>query len=131
MTHTDEDSMIKGHIPTEAWKPSHREFDYPKDFTDWIDSINSGWQNKKIFQPFTLYCKQADQWPGAAPATRATKQQPGEGKGHRQKQHGRKLCHSAPGGVIGRKIKGQGHQQRGQQASASLSGQQIGSRIHG
>lgn len=62
MTHTDEDSMIKGHIPTEAWKPSHREFDYPKDFTDWIDSINSGWQNKKTFQPFTLYCRQAELW---------------------------------------------------------------------
>ncbi len=54
--------MIKGHIPTEAWRPSHDEFNYPKEFVDWIDSINSGWQNKKQFKPFTLYCKQADKW---------------------------------------------------------------------
>jgi len=62
MIHTDKDSMIKGHIPTEAWKPSHEEFEYPKSFVDWIDSINSGWQNKKEFRPFSLYCDQADKW---------------------------------------------------------------------
>jgi endogenous inhibitor of DNA gyrase (YacG/DUF329 family) len=62
MIHTDKDSMIKGRIPTEAWKPSHEEFEYPKSFVDWIDSINSGWQNKKEFRPFSLYCDQADKW---------------------------------------------------------------------
>jgi len=62
MIHTNKDGMIKGHIPTEAWKPSHEEFEYPKSFIDWIDSINSGWQNKKEFKPFSLYCKQAEEW---------------------------------------------------------------------
>jgi len=62
MIHTNEDGMIKGHIPTEEWKPSHEEFQYPKSFVDWIDSINSGWQNKKEFKPFSLYCEQAKQW---------------------------------------------------------------------
>ena len=62
MIHTKQDGMIKGHIPTEAWKPSHEEFQYPKSFVDWIDSINSGWQNKKEFKPFSLYCEQAKQW---------------------------------------------------------------------
>ena len=62
MIHTNKDGMIKGHIPTEAWKPSHDEFEYPKSFIDWIDSINSGWQNKKEFKPFSLYCDQAEEW---------------------------------------------------------------------
>ena len=62
MNHADKDGMVKGHIPTEAWKPSHEEFDYPKSFVTWIDSINSGWQNKEIFKPFNLYCKQAKLW---------------------------------------------------------------------
>ena len=62
MNHADKDGMVKGHIPTEAWKPSHEEFDYPKSFITWIDSINSGWQNKEIFKPFNLYCKQAKLW---------------------------------------------------------------------
>ncbi len=62
MIHTNEDGMIKGHISTEEWKPSHEEFQYPKSFVDWIDSINSGWQNKKEFKPFSLYCDQAKQW---------------------------------------------------------------------
>ena len=62
MNHADKDGMVKGHIPTEAWKPSHEEFDYPKSFVTWIDSINSGWQNKEVFKPFNLYCKQAKLW---------------------------------------------------------------------
>ena len=49
-------------VLTQEWKPNHEEFEYPKEFVDWIDSINSGWQNKLKFKPFDLYCKQADLW---------------------------------------------------------------------
>jgi hypothetical protein len=49
-------------VLTHEWKPNHEEFEYPKEFVDWIDSINSGWQNKLKFKPFDLYCKQADLW---------------------------------------------------------------------
>lgn len=49
-------------VLTQEWKPNHEEFEYPKAFVDWIDSINSGWQNKLKFKPFDLYCKQADLW---------------------------------------------------------------------
>ena len=49
-------------VLTKQWKPSHAEFEYPQEFVDWIDSINSGWQNKKRYLPFELYCKQAEQW---------------------------------------------------------------------
>ena len=37
----------KGYIevPTKEWYPSHKELEYPKEFVDWINSINSGWQN--------------------------------------------------------------------------------------
>lgn len=56
-----QDSEFRG-IKTEQWKPQHAEFEYPKEFVDWIDSINSGWQNKIKFRPFELYCKQAELW---------------------------------------------------------------------
>jgi hypothetical protein len=49
-------------IPSEAWLPQHEELEYPKEFVDWIDSINSGWQNKIEYEPFDLYCKQAENW---------------------------------------------------------------------
>ena len=49
-------------VLTHEWKPNHEEFEYPKEFVNWIDSINSGWQNKLKFKPFDLYCKQADLW---------------------------------------------------------------------
>ena len=49
-------------IPTSAWFPSHEEFKYPIEFVNWINSINSGWQNKIEYQPFNLYCKQAKEW---------------------------------------------------------------------
>lgn len=49
-------------IRTEEWKPSHAEFDYPQSFVNWIDSINSGWQNKIYHEPFEIYCRQADLW---------------------------------------------------------------------
>ena len=49
-------------IPTSAWYPSYPEFEHPKEFIDWVNSINSGWQNKIEYEPFDLYCKQAEEW---------------------------------------------------------------------
>lgn len=57
-----QDSILPKGISTSDWKPNHPEFEYPKQFVDWIDSINSGWQNKIYYEPFDLYCKQAEQW---------------------------------------------------------------------
>jgi hypothetical protein len=60
-----EDSIFsKGYedIPTSAWYPSYPEFEHPKEFIDWVNSINSGWQNKIEYKPFDLYCKQAEEW---------------------------------------------------------------------
>ena len=37
MIHTNKDGMIKGHIPTEAWRPSHDEFDYPKEIKEFFE----------------------------------------------------------------------------------------------
>ena len=56
------DSIIQSGVPSKAWKPSHPEFEYPKEFVNWIDSINSGWQKKIKYLPFDLYCEQARQW---------------------------------------------------------------------
>ena len=49
-------------VKTEDWKPKHEQFDYPQEFVDWINSINSGWQNKKEYEPFNLYVRQANEW---------------------------------------------------------------------
>jgi hypothetical protein len=49
-------------ILTSEWYPSHPEFEYPKEFVKWIDSINSGYQNKIEYKPFDLYVKQAELW---------------------------------------------------------------------
>lgn len=49
-------------ILTEEWYPSHPEFEYPEEFVRWVDSINSGFQNRIYYQPFDLYCQQAEQW---------------------------------------------------------------------
>ncbi len=57
-----QDNIGSKGVLTQEWKPNHEEFEYPKEFVDWIDSINSGWQNKLKFKPFDLYCKQADLW---------------------------------------------------------------------
>lgn len=60
-----EDSVFsKGYkdIPTSDWYPSHPEFEYPKEFISWVDSINSGWQNKINYEPFDIYCEQAKEW---------------------------------------------------------------------
>ena len=49
-------------IKTSDWYPSHPEFQYPKEFVNWVDSINSGWQNKIKYKAFDLYCEQAREW---------------------------------------------------------------------
>ena len=48
------DDVVQRRILTTEWKPSHKEFEYPKEFVDWVDSINSGWQNKLKYKPFDL-----------------------------------------------------------------------------
>lgn len=49
-------------IKTEKWYPNYEEFHHPKEFVDWVNSINSGWQNKISYKPFELYRKQAYEW---------------------------------------------------------------------
>lgn len=49
-------------IKTHQWKPIHDTFDYPPEFVDWIDSINSDFRGRKTYEPYELYCQQADQW---------------------------------------------------------------------
>ena len=56
------DGIAQNGILTTEWKPNHKEFEYPKDFVDWVDSINTGWQNKVKYIPFELYCRQAESW---------------------------------------------------------------------
>jgi hypothetical protein len=55
-----DDIISKGR--KKSWKPNHEEFKYPKEFVNWIDSINSGWQNKLNYEPFEIYRKQAEKW---------------------------------------------------------------------
>lgn len=49
-------------ILSEWWRPCHPDFEYPDDFVEWVDSINSGWQNKKTYDKFELYREQARLW---------------------------------------------------------------------
>lgn len=58
----NQDNISSLGILTSEWKPSHQQFDYPKEFVGWVNSINSGWQNKLKYKPFDLYCKQAELW---------------------------------------------------------------------
>ena len=47
----------------EDWKIKlHERFSFPKEFVEWIDSINSGFRRRKTFSRFELYKKQAEQW---------------------------------------------------------------------
>ena len=52
---------IKG-IKTSEWYPKHKPLEYEEDFVKWIDSINSGWQNKIDYKPYTTWKKQALIW---------------------------------------------------------------------
>ena len=58
----NQDDISSLGILTSEWKPSHKQFEYPKEFVGWVNSINSGWQNKLKYKPFDLYCKQAEMW---------------------------------------------------------------------
>jgi len=49
-------------ILTSEWKPSHEQFDYSEEFIKFINSINSGWQNKVTYIPLEKYVLQAKQW---------------------------------------------------------------------
>lgn len=49
-------------VSTKDWMPQHEQFDYPKEFVKWINSINSGWQNKIDYEPLNLYIRQAEEW---------------------------------------------------------------------
>lgn len=49
-------------VETSEWFPSHPEFEYPESFVRWVDSINSGFQNKIYYEAFDLYVQQAYQW---------------------------------------------------------------------
>jgi hypothetical protein len=51
------------YVKTEEWKPNHAPLDYPKEFVDFVDSINlKGWQNMIRYEKYELYKKQAKQW---------------------------------------------------------------------
>ena len=49
-------------IKTSQWRPDHPPLQYPDEFVEWVDSINSGWQNMTQYKPFELYRKQAYKW---------------------------------------------------------------------
>lgn len=50
-------------ITSADWMPLEEETgNYPADFVAWIDSINSGFKNRKSYRRFELYCEQADRW---------------------------------------------------------------------
>jgi hypothetical protein len=57
-----QDGISSKGVKTSQWMPNHPEFEYPIEFVQWIDSINSGWQNKIKHKPFELYRKQAEIW---------------------------------------------------------------------
>jgi len=57
-----QDGISSKGVRTAQWMPDHPEFKYPKEFVNWIESINSGWQNKITYKPFELYRKQAKIW---------------------------------------------------------------------
>src|SRR3972149_7470339 len=52
---------VSGAITKEQWLPESIIY-HKKDFVNWIDSINSGFQNKIHYNKFALYCQQADDW---------------------------------------------------------------------
>jgi hypothetical protein len=49
-------------ILTSDWYPNHEEFQYSDEFVSWVDSINTGFQNRLYYRPLDLYVQQADQW---------------------------------------------------------------------
>ncbi len=51
----------QGRVSESDWRPESVIY-HTKAFYDWIDSINSGWLNRKEYEPFNLYVQQADDW---------------------------------------------------------------------
>ena len=60
----DEHVYVGGNtIKTSDWKPQHGEVhNYPLDFVRWIDSINTGFDNRIQYKRFNLYVQQAQDW---------------------------------------------------------------------
>lgn len=48
-------------ITSEDWKPKDILI-HTRDFIDWIDSINRGFQSMIEYKPFAMYCQQAYDW---------------------------------------------------------------------
>lgn len=48
-------------IEKEDWMPTSTVY-HERDFIDWIDSINTGFQKKTNYKKFMLYVQQAEQW---------------------------------------------------------------------
>lgn len=54
---------IEKPVQTEDWMPSADELNnYTPEFVAWIDSINAGFNTRKSYHRFDLYCRQAEQW---------------------------------------------------------------------
>lgn len=53
----------KKNVETSEWMPDTKEIlNYPKDFVQWIDSINTGFDNMIPYSRFRLYVHQANMW---------------------------------------------------------------------
>ena len=53
----------KGKVTKKDWDFENGEkLNYPIEFWNWINSINTGWQNKIYYRKFDLYQQQAAQW---------------------------------------------------------------------
>lgn len=48
-------------ITKNDWLPSDKIY-HKKDFVNWINSINSGFQKMIRYKPFAMYCQQANDW---------------------------------------------------------------------
>lgn len=53
---------VESPVNTDEWMPDHPQFELPKEFVDWINGINKGWQYRKKYLPYDLYVLQAKQW---------------------------------------------------------------------
>ena len=48
-------------VTKDDWAPKSRIY-HTKEFVDWIDSINSGFQKMIHYEPFRMYCQQNEDW---------------------------------------------------------------------
>jgi hypothetical protein len=49
-------------ISSSSWKPKGYILDYPPEFVAWVDSINRNFRERKNYEPFNNYVKQANLW---------------------------------------------------------------------